>query len=561
MTDRDIRQKSYSRCKKHFGRMILLCLLIVAFFGPVAYTAWDAISFGWIFMACIFAIAGWLFVYSLRLFRERRDLVLFGLLFEAEVTDLKSKIDSNDGKEYLSEFTCEITLPGGKKRSLKKEANGLSELLGLVKLGIKLPVFVDRRNPDVYFIETRLLSDDLFQHKDATLNHIQWLKDKGADLGNIPDMILYAPQKRSFRQRLSWWFSWLAVGVIAAGFVGGVIYGLVLSVRSSLDVRHEDIDLPAGWYISAVYKADVYEYSPETNKWSYTYDNMLSPSSTEHWRYDSKCRVPLRIEYTSLGNAFSAGTLPSLLVPQSYHNRLHEFVHDKKADLRQEMYDLLKDFSPRTGVCAISPFTRDTLRIHAGDAWPMSALTPLCAAKAAEIRLKAQGVNLDTLRFGAGNNSFVIVCNHAISRIAKSAIDTLEHLAGGVENIGSALATDGIGGFELVSMRDTFANRTTPLAMATLLDRMKPYSYFIYDIPSDICEKDYLYEALGNHTIDFSYLLACRQEQGRRVLNVFAEKRNREGSVAIFMEGEAFVSEKEMQQKAGALLQLIVRYL
>ena len=174
------------------------------------------------------------------------------------------------------------------------------------------------------------------------------------------------------------------------------------------------------------------------------------------------------------------------------------------------------------------------------------------SAKAAEIRLKAQGVNLDTLRFGAGNNSFVIVCNHAISRIAKSAIDTLEHLAGGVENIGSALATDGIGGFELVSMRDTFANRTTPLAMATLLDRMKPYSYFIYDIPSDICEKDYLYEALGNHTIDFSYLLACRQEQGRRVLNVFAEKRNREGSVAIFMEGEASVSEKEMQQKAGA---------
>lgn len=94
-------------------------------------------------------------------------------------------------------------------------------------------------------------------------------------------------------------------------------------------MRHDDIGLPPGVFISLIGTTEVYQYFPETNEWSYNADDF-GVARTARWRYDSKCRKPLQLGYT--GASFTsqgASDWPELLIPESYRDRLDEFAADK----------------------------------------------------------------------------------------------------------------------------------------------------------------------------------------------------------------------------------------
>ena len=51
---------------------------------------------------------------------------------------------------------------------------------------------------------------------------------------------------------------------------------------------------------------------------------------TARWRYDSKCRKPIEIGYTSISfTPREMGDWPELLIPESYRNWLDEFAGNK----------------------------------------------------------------------------------------------------------------------------------------------------------------------------------------------------------------------------------------
>lgn len=84
-------------------------------------------------------------------------------------------------------------------------------------------------------------------------------------------------------------------------------------------------------YISSKGTTEVYQYYPETNEWSYYLDEF-GVTRTKDWRYDSQCSEPLELQY-DFSFAFGARpnevNTPRLLIPESYRDRLDEFIKDK----------------------------------------------------------------------------------------------------------------------------------------------------------------------------------------------------------------------------------------
>ena len=86
-----------------------------------------------------------------------------------------------------------------------------------------------------------------------------------------------------------------------------------------------------GAYISSKGTTEVYQCYPETNEWSYYLDEF-GVTRTKDWRYDSQCSEPLELQY-DFSFAFGARpnevNTPRLLIPESYRDRLDEFIKDK----------------------------------------------------------------------------------------------------------------------------------------------------------------------------------------------------------------------------------------
>ena len=83
----------------------------------------------------------------------RRSFTRFaqGILTEAEVVELKDEKDS-DGK-LTTMAVYEFALPGGSKQRFKESvSSSMAGILGAdTEVGVKLPLFVDRNNPDIFY--------------------------------------------------------------------------------------------------------------------------------------------------------------------------------------------------------------------------------------------------------------------------------------------------------------------------------------------------------------------------------------------------------------------------
>ena len=176
-----------------------------------------------------------------------------------------------------------------------------------------------------------------------------------------------------------------------------------------------------------------------------------------------------------------------------------------------------------------------------------------CATAAAEIRLKASGMNPDTLR--VNKTMFFYKAIEAVSDEDTLATDAMARIAGGIGCFGELYASVGIHGFKLASARNTPLNQATPLDMASLLGRLMRYKDHLFREHPDIYEtQDYLEQSLENKgwpTTD--YTLACAEVGGRRVLNVIASVGGH--LLVVFMEGTD-VSEETLMKKAGELIQV-----
>ena len=142
--------------------------------------------------------------------------------------------------------------------------------------------------------------------------------------GNSLDRLRPEEVVRGYKMFGRIWRTFL--GLVIAGALAGIGFVVYNNWRN---MRHDDIGLPPGVFISLIGTTEVYQYFPETNEWSY-YADDFGVARTARWRYDSKCRKPLQLGYT--GASFTsqgASDWPELLIPESYRDRLDEFAADK----------------------------------------------------------------------------------------------------------------------------------------------------------------------------------------------------------------------------------------
>ncbi len=133
------------------------------------------------------------------------------------------------------------------------------------------------------------------------------------------------------------------VGMLAAfgfgqfSFFFGSAIGIPFAILTGIiallvpNMHHDPIELPFGAYISSKGTTEVYQYYPETNEWSYYLDEF-GVTRTKDWRYDSQCSEPLELQYDfsfAFGARSNEVNTPRLLIPESYRDRLDEFIKDK----------------------------------------------------------------------------------------------------------------------------------------------------------------------------------------------------------------------------------------
>ena len=142
--------------------------------------------------------------------------------------------------------------------------------------------------------------------------------------GNSLDGLKPEQVVRGYKQ--SKWILGAFLGLIIAGALGVIGFAVYTNWQN---MRHDKIELPIGVFISLLGPTEVYQYFPETDEWSY-YADDFGVRRTARWRYDSKCRKPIQIGYTSISfTPQEAGDWPELLIPESYRSRLDEFAADK----------------------------------------------------------------------------------------------------------------------------------------------------------------------------------------------------------------------------------------
>ena len=320
MKEKDLRKEAYKESKKSQRKETVIVFAVIAGAGALFWCALIPINFWFgcglglflIAVACFFAHATWK--------RHQTELhaVAQGILTEAEVVELKDEKDS-DGK-LTTMAVYEFALPGGSKHRFKESvSSSIAGILGLVRVGTRLPLFVDRNNPDIFYkMKHRLTEQSVPDMDDAVIS--QYLGKYGNSLDGLkPEQVV-----RGYKQ--SKWILGAFLGLIIAGALGVIGFAVYTNWQN---MRHDKIELPIGVFISLLGPTEVYQYFPETDEWSY-YADDFGVRRTARWRYDSKCRKPIQIGYTSISfTPQEAGDWPELLIPESYRSRLDEFVADK----------------------------------------------------------------------------------------------------------------------------------------------------------------------------------------------------------------------------------------
>ena len=267
-----------------------------------------------------------------RAFRKRHKkelgIISQGILTEAEVVELREEKEDPDDDRLRTMAVCEFSLPGGRKHRIKTPTTDtMAGVLGAIRVGIKFPVFVDQNHPDDFYPVKPKVTEQTFQEMGSSavqdmdsLIIEQYLQKQGKSLEKLGQGALSA-YKESGR----------ILKAIAAIFIIAVLGGTGFFMYDNWrDTRHDPIDLPFGTFISLIGTTEVYQYFPETNEWSY-YGDDFGVTRTKRWRFDSKCREPLEIGYTSLGFGHQdASCRPVLLIPESYRDRMDEFIKDEE---------------------------------------------------------------------------------------------------------------------------------------------------------------------------------------------------------------------------------------
>ena len=267
-----------------------------------------------------------------RAFRKRHKkelgIISQGILTEAEVVELREEKEEPDDDRLRTMAVCEFSLPGGRKHRIKTPTTDtMAGVLGAIRVGIKFPVFVDQNHPDDFYPVKPKVTEQTFQEMGSSavqdmdsLIIEQYLQKQGKSLEKLGQGALSA-YKESGR----------ILKAIAAIFIIAVLGGTGFFMYDNWrDTRHDPIDLPFGTFISLIGTTEVYQYFPETNEWSY-YGDDFGVTRTKRWRFDSKCREPLEIGYTSLGFGHQdASCRPVLLIPESYRDRMDEFIKDEE---------------------------------------------------------------------------------------------------------------------------------------------------------------------------------------------------------------------------------------
>ena len=555
--DTDIRKEAYRRILKRE-----LCWWLVAIAGGLLLAGvfsgsgivnlflhgFQGIGSCWAGIICL-VVTGYIAYSLLGILREKRKLIGHGIQAEAVVTAIQKEIDVEEGGEAFV-AVYEFTLPGGRKWKVKEQLNGSQAgLLGLIEVGSRVPVFVDRDHPYKFYLYTHLLVRQFYEEDKTFVNSLEKLKRQGTNVGNIGEAILRHQERgqRVFRSRRKW--RWLPSAIVAFVMVLVTAFGYIIYNRFEAYVLVSDLNLPPGFSYYNAYATELHEYLPGNNRWSYT-DEDGYEDWTSSWRFTDKCKRPMFVVWGTQGLTHTR-TTSMLMIPESYRDRLDEFIYDMNADLKPKLQKLLKGFAPRTGLCILSPVLKDTMQIEGGGYWPLLTLGGACATAAAEIRLKASGVNPDTLRVDK-TTMFYYATIEAVSDRDTLATDAVTRIAGGVERFGVLYASVGIQGFRLTSARSTPLNQATPFAMASLLGRLMRYKDHLFRELPDIYEtQDYLELTLKDKRWITYYTLACAEAGGRRVLNVFALVGDH--LLVIFMEG-ADVSEETLMKKAGELM-------
>ncbi len=330
MRERDLRQTAYRDCKKAQRKEMVLIISLLSGMGLIfGFAMAQVSSYLGCGMGLLFIVLIGCFVRAFRK-RHKKELGIIsqGILTEAEVVELREEKEEPDDDRLRTMAVCEFSLPGGRKHRIKTPTTDtMAGVLGAIRVGIKFPVFVDQNHPDDFYPVKPKVTEQTFQEMGSSavqdmdsLIIEQYLQKQGKSLEKLGQGALSA-YKESGR----------ILKAIAAIFIIAVLGGTGFFMYDNwLDTRHDPIDLPFGTFISLIGTTEVYQYFPETNEWSY-YGDDFGVTRTKRWRFDSKCREPLEIGYTSLGFGHQdASCRPVLLIPESYRDRMDEFIKDEE---------------------------------------------------------------------------------------------------------------------------------------------------------------------------------------------------------------------------------------
>ena len=228
--DTDIRKEAYRRILKRE-----LCWWLVAIAGGLLLAGvfsgsgivnlflhgFQGIGSCWAGIICL-VVTGYIAYSLLGILREKRKLIGHGIQAEAVVTAIQKETDAEKGKETLV-AVYEFTLPGGKKRQIKEPIeNSRVGHLGLIEVGSRVPIFVDRNNPDTFYLYIYSLIRQFYREDKEFIGHIKKLKRQGTDAKTIGQAMLKHQDKRQrvLRNRREWRLGLLVLFAIVTA-VGG----------------------------------------------------------------------------------------------------------------------------------------------------------------------------------------------------------------------------------------------------------------------------------------------------------------------------------------------------
>ena len=330
MRERDIRQETFEEYKDSKQSKLVTFSALTTGVGMLAAFGFGQFSFFFgsaIGLVFIIVICRYIYVFRKKC-KKRRDLIMRGYRTEAEVVELKQETDL-DG-DLITVAVYRFTLSGGEEHRFKRPVNSsIAGLMGAIQVGAKFDIFVDPNNPLNFY----LANPDVSKYTVQELKQMPGVQDADSHildkyLQKLENKDSYTPQWRSRKPRKSMW-SYYVITYIMILIPFAILTGIIALLVPNM--HHDPIELPFGAYISSKGTTEVYQCYPETNEWSYYLDEF-GVTRTKDWRYDSQCSEPLELQY-DFSFAFGARpnevNTPRLLIPESYRDRLDEFIKDK----------------------------------------------------------------------------------------------------------------------------------------------------------------------------------------------------------------------------------------